>query len=385
MPSKTRKCVNAKTARRRQRQWCVGCVWRALLAASLAGLEKGGALVERSNTCEDNVTTDVLFAAGAFHTCGAMGHVPNESSPSSAYRRRLMCWGWEDFGQLRPPEMDHVTSVAAGARHSCATDGQRLAACWGSNTHQQCNLPRPFPVVVEKVVVLPYSPDEFTPRVRNSFQSGIAAATAVSPSQVVISAIEPVNVIPPPPPTQIETPVPTTTPAPLVNLSTNQSQTTPTPVRRLLQFNSSSSTASTLPPLPPAQKGAGGGGGGGGQGSTEEEVVEEEKEQEDDERLGLVYPEGPSEYNSVRVTFGVHIPVNADTKRGSGMIRSALEDASKISEQLENQSVADISSVVEPAKLLGQTHPHSCRFGDYSSRKRSCEIKVVLLHCPSLV
>ena len=374
----------APTARRRQRQWCVGCVWRALLAASLVGLEEGGALVERSNACEDNVTTDVLFAAGAFHTCGAMGPVPNESSPSSGYRRRLMCWGWEDFGQLRPPEMDHVTSVAAGARHSCATDGQRLAACWGSNTHQQCNLPRPFPVVVEKVVVLPYSPDQFTPLVRKAFQSGIAVATAVSPSQVVISAIEPVNAIPPPPPTAIEAPVPTTTPAPLVNLSTNQNQTTPVPARRLLQFNSSSSTASTLPSLSPAQKG-GGGGGGGGQEETAEAVVEKEEVVEEEERLGLVYSEGPSEYNSVRVTFGVQIPVNAGIERDSAMIRSALEDASKISEQLKNQSVADISSVVEPAKVLGQTHPHSCRFGDYLSRKRSCEIKVVFLHCPSLV
>ena len=180
-------------ARRRGRHWH-GCVWRVLLAASLAGLEQGDARIESSNACQDNVTTDVLFAAGAFHTCGAVGSVPNESSPTAvAYRRRLVCWGWEDFGQLHPPELDHVTAVAAGARHSCAMDGQRMAACWGFNTHQQCNLPRPFVTVVEMAVVLPYSTDGFTQRLQEALKTGIGAATAVKPSRVVISAIEPVD------------------------------------------------------------------------------------------------------------------------------------------------------------------------------------------------
>ncbi len=59
------------------------------------------------------------------------------------YTRGLSCWGWGDFGQLDPPPIDHVTMLSAGARHTCATNRQRLAVCWGSNLYGQGDLPRP--------------------------------------------------------------------------------------------------------------------------------------------------------------------------------------------------------------------------------------------------
>jgi len=119
----------------------LGCVWW-MLAVAAVGFGPGHAVIEPSNTCQDQITTDVLFAAGAFHTCGATGMVPGEGQGSKDYRRSLLCWGWSDHGQLSAPDIDHVTAVAAGARHSCATDRQRLAKCWGSNVYGQAEVPQ---------------------------------------------------------------------------------------------------------------------------------------------------------------------------------------------------------------------------------------------------
>jgi hypothetical protein len=96
------------------------------------------------------VTTNFLFAAGAFHACGAQGMVISSTQTSADYRRKITCWGWGDFGQLDPPDIDHVTMLAAGARHSCATDRNMLAQCWGSTLYGQADLPRPLPEMQNK-------------------------------------------------------------------------------------------------------------------------------------------------------------------------------------------------------------------------------------------
>ena len=123
----------------RQTSWS----WGVLLALVAIEIEEGFAFIEPSNVCQDDVTTDTLFAAGAFHTCGAIG-MQTSTGSSAEYSRKIFCWGWEDFGQLNPPEIDHVTSVTAGARHSCATNRDHLATCWGSNLYGQGDLPRPI-------------------------------------------------------------------------------------------------------------------------------------------------------------------------------------------------------------------------------------------------
>lgn len=125
-------------------QDCRGYLWGTVLALVAIFLEQGCALVEPDNLCLDAVTTNVLFDAGAFHTCAATGMQLTSLQVAADYRRQLTCWGWGDFGQLNPPPIDHVTAVAAGARHSCATDRARLVSCWGSNLYGQVDLPRPL-------------------------------------------------------------------------------------------------------------------------------------------------------------------------------------------------------------------------------------------------
>lgn len=121
------------------------CAWGALLAAIVICIEEGSALIEPSNICQDEISTDVLFAAGAFHSCGALGKTLGSTQGPNEYRRTVKCWGWGDFGQLDPPDIDHVTSLTAGARHSCATNRARVAQCWGSNLYGQGDLPRALP------------------------------------------------------------------------------------------------------------------------------------------------------------------------------------------------------------------------------------------------
>ena len=133
----------SSSARRRPRlaPWA----WGVALGVFALVLKEGGALIEPNNICIDGVSTTNLFAAGAFHTCGTIGMTIKTSSGQTAadYVRKVRCWGWEDFGQLEPPAIDHVTSLTAGARHTCATDRMRAPVCWGSNLYGQLDLPRP--------------------------------------------------------------------------------------------------------------------------------------------------------------------------------------------------------------------------------------------------
>ena len=70
------------------------------LAVLAIGVEEGGALIEPSNVCQDEVRTDVLFAAGAFHACSAKGRTLASTQGPADYKRTITCWGWGDFGQL---------------------------------------------------------------------------------------------------------------------------------------------------------------------------------------------------------------------------------------------------------------------------------------------
>jgi alpha-tubulin suppressor-like RCC1 family protein len=126
--------------------WALGVA----LAVLAIGVEEGGALIEPSNVCQDEVRTDVLFAAGAFHACSAKGTTLLSTQGPSDYKRSITCWGWGDFGQLDPPEIEHVTMLTAGARHSCAADRFKVVRCWGSNLYGQGALPRALPNMPKK-------------------------------------------------------------------------------------------------------------------------------------------------------------------------------------------------------------------------------------------
>ena len=131
----------ARARRPRLAPWA----WGVALGFFALVLKEGGALLEPNNICIDGVSTTDLFAAGAFHTCGTIGMTIRTATGQTAadYVRKVKCWGWEDFGQLDPPAIDHVTSLTAGARHTCATDRMRAPICWGSNLYGQLDLPRP--------------------------------------------------------------------------------------------------------------------------------------------------------------------------------------------------------------------------------------------------
>jgi hypothetical protein len=117
-----------------------------MFAAITIRPEGAHAVLNLDNICLDGVTTNLLFAAGPFHTCSAAGYTGQASDIKTAldYRRGIVCWGWGDFGQLDPPEIEHVTMLACGAKHACATNRQRLAVCWGSSMYGQTDLPRPI-------------------------------------------------------------------------------------------------------------------------------------------------------------------------------------------------------------------------------------------------
>jgi hypothetical protein len=53
----------------------------------------------------------------------------------------VSCWGWNNFGQSRPPEDLRARAIATGANHSCALDKQGVIICWGGNESAQLRAP----------------------------------------------------------------------------------------------------------------------------------------------------------------------------------------------------------------------------------------------------
>jgi len=69
---------------------------------------------------------------GYLHTCGL------------TRLGRILCWGYNAYGQATPPG-GTFTTVSGGGAHNCGVRGDGTVACWGSNGNGQATPPAALP------------------------------------------------------------------------------------------------------------------------------------------------------------------------------------------------------------------------------------------------
>ncbi len=70
----------------------------------------------------DDAVRFIQVSAGGDHTCG----LRSDGS--------VVCWGSDEFGQLRVPADERFTAVAAAGVHTCGLRTDGTAVCWGYTT-----------------------------------------------------------------------------------------------------------------------------------------------------------------------------------------------------------------------------------------------------------
>ena len=72
---------------------------------------------------------DLSISAGFQHTCGIT--IP-EAASSDTFGGDLMCWGFNQKGQAKPPAGTYI-QVSCGMFHSCALGIDERVKCWGAS------------------------------------------------------------------------------------------------------------------------------------------------------------------------------------------------------------------------------------------------------------
>ena len=87
------------------------------------------------------------------HVLQATGMTTKGEQTAADYKRKIFCWGWSDFGQCNPPDIEHATGLAAGKRvrraggaHGCQTNvpspqGRDIRAHWTGSAKQSAGGP----------------------------------------------------------------------------------------------------------------------------------------------------------------------------------------------------------------------------------------------------
>mmetsp|Transcript_57796 Transcript_57796/g.161281 ORF Transcript_57796/g.161281 Transcript_57796/m.161281 type:complete len:299 (-) Transcript_57796:98-994(-) len=71
------------------------------------------------------------LAAGTSHVCSL-----------KQKNRSIVCWGWDEGGQVSQAPEGNYIDVVAGTRHGCALREDGSTVCWGANLHRVNDVPR---------------------------------------------------------------------------------------------------------------------------------------------------------------------------------------------------------------------------------------------------
>jgi alpha-tubulin suppressor-like RCC1 family protein len=68
---------------------------------------------------------------------------------SSYFRKKVVCWGRNNFGQCNVPEdLENVISIKCGHYHTTALISEGKVFCYGYNNYGECDVPKDLENVI---------------------------------------------------------------------------------------------------------------------------------------------------------------------------------------------------------------------------------------------